>query len=114
MACFLLSVKICRLRVFQRQQAHLLVDAARVAGQAAVAAHHPMAGYDDGNRVMSHRAAHSLRGDALSAVSLRQLFCQYAVGPGLSIGDLQQQRPHRLSEIGADKMEFRSKVRLPA
>lgn len=114
MTCFLLSVKICRLRVFQRQQAHLLVDAARVAGQAAVAAHHPMAGYDDGNRVMPHRAAHSLRGDVLPAVSLRQLFCQYTVGPGLSIGDLQQQRPHRLSEIGADKMEFRSKVRLPA
>ena len=42
MACFLLSVKICRLCVFQRQQAYLLFDAARVAGQAAVAAHHPM------------------------------------------------------------------------
>ena len=63
---------------------------------------------------MPHRAAHGLRGDALSAVYLRQLFCQCAVGRGLSVGDLQQQRPHRLSEIGADKMEFRSKVRLPA
>ena len=114
MACFLLSVKICRLCVFQRQQAYLRFDAARVAGQAAVAAHHPMAGNDDGNRVMPHRAAHGLRGDALSAVYLRQLFCQCAVGRGLSVGDLQQQRPHRLSEIGADKMEFRSKVRLPA
>ena len=60
------------------------------------------------------RAAHGLRGDALSAVYLRQLFCQCAVGRGLSVGDLQQQRPHRLSEIGADKMEFWSKVRLPA
>ena len=57
----------------------------------------------------AHRAAHSLRGDALSAVYLRQLFCQCAIGRGLSVGDLQQQRPHRLSEIGADKMEFWSK-----
>ena len=62
---------------------------------------------------MPHRAAHSLRGDALSAVYLCQLFCQCAVGRGLSVGDLQQQRPHRLLKRRASRVQRRQKARLP-
>lgn len=97
---------------FQRQQLCLFVDAACVAGQAAVGADDPVAGDDDGDLVVPDRPTHGLCRHPGKTVHRRQLLCQCAVGRGLAVGDLEQQRPDFLPEGGTNGVERRSEVRL--
>ena len=83
---------------FQCQQLCLFVDAACVAGQAAVGADDPVAGDDDGDLVVPDRPTHGLCRHPGKTVHRRQLLCQRAVGRGLAVGDLEQQRPDFLPE----------------
>lgn len=82
------------LNLFQRQQLHLFIDPARIAGQASICADHAVAGDDDGNFIMADCAAHSLCGHPGKATLCGQLLCQRTVGRGLTVGDLEQQLPH--------------------
>lgn len=97
---------------FQCQQLCLFVDAACVAGQAAVGADDPVAGDDDGDLVVPDRPTHGLCRHPGKTVHRRQLLCQRAVGRGLAVGDLEQQRPDFLPEGGTNGVERRSEVRL--
>ena len=97
-----------------RQQLCLSIQPAGVSGQAAVRAQYAVAGYDEGDPIASHRAAHGLRGHPGKPPLRRQTCCQLSVGHGLSVGDLQEQRPHRLLERGTGGMQRRPEVRLSA
>ena len=100
--------------VFHPQQFFLFVDAARIAGQAAVRSDDPVAWDEDRDPIVPDRTAHCLCRHAGPALLFRQLLCQRTVGRGLAVGDLQQQLPHRLPERRPHGMERRSEARLPA
>ena len=71
-----------------------------------------MAGDDDGDLVVPDRPTHGLCRHPGKTVHRRQLLCQCAVGRGLAVGDLEQQRPDFLPEGGTNGVERRSEVRL--
>ena len=100
--------------VFHPQQFFLFVDAARIAGQAAVRSDDPVARDEDRDPIVPDGTAHCLCRHAEPPLLFRQLFCQCAVGRGLAVGDLQQQLPHRLPERRPHGMERRGEARLPA
>ena len=64
---------------------------------------------------MPNGTAHRMRRHMIETVLLRQLPGQRAVGGGLPIGNLTQQRPYLLPERGTDGVKRRREVRiLPA
>lgn len=78
----------------------------RIACQAAVCAYHAMTGHNDGNRVVSNRAADSLRAHAAAQ--------QRAVCRRLPIRNFEQALPDAPSEIRTDQMQRRREIRLSA
>ena len=56
------SGKSGHVQPLQSQQTALFVYPSGIAGEAAVGAYHTVAGHDQGNGVVSHRAAHRLGG----------------------------------------------------
>ena len=83
-------------RAFQGQQAALFFEAASVPGEAAVRAHHPVAGDQEGNAVVAHRAADRLRGQVGLPPLPGELRGDFAIGGGAAIGDLPQKLPYIL------------------
>ena len=64
-----------------------------------------MTGDEDRNGVVPHRAAYSLGSSGNSPVP--ENLGQRAVGSYLTVGDLQQQPPHHLTEIAASGSQRR-------
>ena len=64
---------------------------------------------------MAHGAAHRLGGHIVQAPLLRQPLCQFTVGYGLAIGNLQQQLPDALGKGAAPGSQGQGgHIRLPA
>src|SRR3954469_24456060 len=81
--------------LFLRQQSLLALDAPAVSAEAAVLAHHAMAGHDRRDRIGGAGAGHGA-GRAWSLQTLRNLF----IAAGLAEGDLLQLLPHADLEGG--------------
>lgn len=95
--------KLLHIHTFQRQKLYLLVNSPGIASQVSVCAHHPMAGNDNRNGVMSHSAAHRLRRHGLFAKICRYPFGNSAVGRHLPIWDPAKTFPHRLPKRAANR-----------
>ena len=76
-------------------------------------AHHAVAGNDDADGVVPHRAAHRLAGHGRPAHLGGQPGRQRAIGGGGAVGDAAQQRPHLLAERAARRPQGqRARARL--
>ena len=62
---------------------------------------------------MPDSAAHGLRGHPGPSLIFCKLPRELTVGHGLPVGNLQQQRPHRLLKCRASRVQRRQKARLP-
>ena len=80
--------------LLQFQQLSLFVNSTGVTRQTAVRADNPMAGNDDGNFVVPHRAADRLRGHPGKPHLCGKLPRNFAVGCGFSVGIFPQDFPH--------------------
>ena len=98
----------------QFQQFFLFGDSARVPGQTAVCADYPVTGDDNGDFVMSDRAAHRLRGHPGKSLLFGKLPGDFTVGRGLPIGNLQKDFPYGLAEFGTGVVQRRREIRLLA
>ena len=78
------------------QQSPFAIEAARIAGQAAIGPQHAVAGHHHAQRVAAHRRAHGPHGAGVA-----QLAAQRAVAGGLAPANLQQRAPHGLLECRA-------------
>ena len=72
----------------------ICLDAARIARQAAVAPHDPMAGNDDADGIVSDSAAYGLCRDGFRALPAGDFTGDLSVGDRLPEGDLPQNFPH--------------------
>src|SRR6185369_17465018 len=104
-----------RSRAFQLEQQFLALETATVAGQAAVAADHPVAGHDDRDRVGPVGQADHARGDQPLAERQRDV----AVADRAPVRDLGQLGPHGHLERGparrqrhGELLELAGEVRL--
>ena len=100
------------IRLFQRQQGSFFVDAPRVARQASVGAHHPVARDQNGDLVVSHRAAHGLGGQVGQAPLGGQPGRERPIGRGLPVGDGPEEGPHLLLKGRAREVERHLEFRL--
>lgn len=75
------------MRPLKREQGLLFIQPSRIAGQAPVGAKDPVAGDQDGDRVMPHRAAYGLGGHMGQAPFSGEALRQTAVCGGLAVGD---------------------------
>src|SRR5882672_2064702 len=103
-----------QLSSLQGEQLFLDRQAAAISGQLAIAADHPMAGNDNGDRVGPVRQSHGARSLRISTA-----ISQLAVGNGFSVGNFAEKLPyfelegstHR-GERKIEGGEFADKVRL--
>ena len=79
--------------LLQSKQRLLALDSSGVAGQRAVCAQHAVAGYDDRDGVMSHRAA-----DGLCAAGHIERVRQRAIGRRCAVWDVQKLLPDLLAK----------------
>ena len=79
---------------FEGEEPYLPLDAARIARQAAVAPHDPMAGNDDADGIVSDSAAYGLCRDGFRALPAGDFTGDLSVGDRLPEGDLPQNFPH--------------------
>ena len=75
------------------QEPLLFFHPSSVAGEAAAAAHYPVAGDEDGDGVVGHSAPHRLGGHGASPPLGGGFFGKAAIGGYLPIGNNQQQPP---------------------
>ena len=108
---FFRQEKAAHVGALQFQQLFLFMDSTGISGQTAVCADHPVAGDDDGDFVMSDRAAHRLRGHPGKPLLFGKLPGDFAVGCGLPVRNLQKNFPHRPPERRADGMQRRREIR---
>lgn len=62
------------------------------------APHHPMAGDDDGDRVVAYGASYRLGGHAFQTLFFCNAGGNFPIGHGLAIGNLQENLPNPLAE----------------
>lgn len=91
---FLRSEQSRHIRFFEGEEPYLPLDAARIARQAAVAPHDPMAGNDDADGIVSDSAAYGLCRDGFRALPAGDFTGDLSVGDRLPEGDLPQNFPH--------------------
>ena len=100
--------------MLQRQQRPFFVYAAGVSREIATRAYHPVAGDDQRNGIVPHRAAYGLSRQGFAAFFPGKPAGQFAVSGGLPIGNLQKQLPDRLLKCRARGMQRRSEIGLRA
>ena len=91
---FLRSEQPRHIRFFEGEEPYLPLDAARIARQAAVAPHDPMAGNDNADGIVSDSAAYGLCRDGFRALPAGDFTGDLSVGDRLPEGDLPQNFPH--------------------
>ena len=107
---FFRQEKFASVHVLQLQQRLLFVHAAGVSRETAARAYHPVAGDDQRNGIVSHRAAHGLSRQGFAPFFPGEPAGQFAVSGGLPVGNLQQQLPDRLLKGRACGMQRRGKI----
>ena len=98
----------------QPEQFYLLVNASGISRQAAIRAHHAVAGDDNGNLVFAHSAAHRLCRHPGQSPFCGHLPGNITIGTGLAVWDGSQNCPDLILEVGAGKMHGRCEIRIPA
>lgn len=91
--------------LLQPQQCPLAVEAAGIAGEAAIGTDNAVTGNDNRDGVAPHGTAHRLRRAATDAAS------QFAVGHRLSVGDSKQGLPNTLLEWCASQQKVWGEIR---
>ena len=93
-SAFLGDKELADIGFFQSQQAQFFIDAAGIAGEAAIAADYPVAGDNDGDFIMPYRPADRLGRHMRQPSLLGNHLGNVAVGGCLPIGNLPQNFPH--------------------
>ena len=89
-----------------RQEPDLPVNPSGVARQTSGGADDPVTGDNDGNRIMAHRAADSLRGHCFPAVQGGDFPGDFSVGRHCSVGNPAENLPYRLSEFTSRRIKL--------
>ena len=111
---FFRQEKFASIHVLQRQQRLFFVYAAGVSREIAARAYHPVAGDDQRDGIVPHRAAHGLSRHGFAPFFPGEPAGQFAVSGGLPVGNLQKQLPDRLLKGRARGMQRRSEIGLHA
>jgi hypothetical protein len=103
-----INIKIpgpCSSGTLKRKEGVFFIQPSRIAAEAAVCADNPVAGYQQGNRVMPHRGSNCLGGQGAGMFFAGDLFCDFAVGAYLPVGDAQEELPYGFLKISSRRIK---------
>ena len=83
---------------FMLKKPYFLIKPSGIAREGLICAYYSVAGNNNGNFVMPHRAANGLRRHMIAPHLHRKAAGKLAVGSCLPIGDIQEQLPHSLAK----------------
>ena len=74
------------------------MKSARITGQASPCSDDPVAGNEDGDRIVSHSAANGLSGHAIPMTARCNFACDFAISRDFPIWNFTEDGPHCLAE----------------
>ena len=97
--------------MFQFKQPYFFSNSSCIPCQASICAYDAVAGNDNRNFIMSDSTANCLCRHFGKSLFSGKLMRNFPIGCGLSVRNLQENIPYRLSKYRSNRMQWREKVR---
>ena len=102
---------MAHIRMLQFKQPYFFGNSSCIPCQASICAYYAVAGNDNRNFIMSDSTANCLCRHFGKSLFSGKPVRNFSIGCGLSVGNLQEDIPYRLSKYRSHRMQWRKKVR---